>query len=228
VLDVLEPTIHDCLPSNSIELDDFFHDQEKVPGLPITAFEPLLNWDGILRVQTHFCGVQVEVKIQYALLERNQLLSISEVAEWKHLSLGASPERPGLSCLEFLIHFIVIEVYRAVVSLAPCLFHIVWLLVHPQVLWGYSPNRAGIFLPRIKGILDQVEVSVPRLTCLYILCVEVLKVQEFPSSVRIVLDEVKAGERESSIRSLLTDVAIEDTKELLSLEEDLRFEGEVT
>ena len=81
MLDVLEPTFHDCLPSNSVELDDFFHDLEKVPGLPITAFEPLLYWDGILRVQTHFCGVQVEVKIQYALLERYQLLSISEVPE---------------------------------------------------------------------------------------------------------------------------------------------------
>jgi len=50
VLNVLELTVHDCLPSNSVELDDFFHDQEKVPGLAITAFEPLLYWDGILRV----------------------------------------------------------------------------------------------------------------------------------------------------------------------------------
>jgi hypothetical protein len=176
MLDVLEPTIHDCLPSNSVELDDFFHDLEKVPGLPVTAFEPLLYWDGVLRVQTHFSGVQVEVKIQYALLERYQLLSISEVSEGKHLSLRASPDRPRLSRLEFLVHFIVIEVYRAVVSFALCLFHVVWLFVHPEVLGRYSPNRAGRFLPRIKGILDQVEVSVPRLTCIYILCVEVLKV----------------------------------------------------
>lgn len=69
MLNVLELTFHDCLPSNSVELDDFFHDQKKVPGLAITAFEPLLYWDGVLRVQTHFCRVQVEVKIQYALLE---------------------------------------------------------------------------------------------------------------------------------------------------------------
>ena len=149
MLDVLEPSIHDCLPSNSVELDDFFHNQEKFPGLPVTAFEPLLYWDSVLRVQTHFCGVEVEVKIQYALLERYQLLSISEVPEGKHLSLGASPDRPSLSRVEFLVHIIVIEVYRAVVSLAPCLFHVVWLFVHPQVLWRYSPNRAGRFLPSI-------------------------------------------------------------------------------
>jgi hypothetical protein len=42
------------------------------------------------------------------------------------------------------------------------------------------------------------------------------------------LDEVKTGERESSIWSLLPNVAVDDTEELLSLEEDLRFEGEVT
>jgi hypothetical protein len=69
VLDVLEPTIHDCLPSNSVELDDFFHDLEKVPGFPITAFEPLLYWDRVLRVETHFGRVKVEIKVQYALLE---------------------------------------------------------------------------------------------------------------------------------------------------------------
>jgi hypothetical protein len=155
-------------------------------------------------------------------------LSISEVAEGKHLPLGASPEGPRLRSLEFLVHIIVIEVDRAVVSLALCLFHIVGLFVHPQVLWRYCPNRAGRFLPCIQGILDQVEVSVPCLTCLHIFCVKILKVQEFPSSISIVLDEVKTGERESSIWSLLPNVAVEDTKELLSLEEDLRFEGEVT
>lgn len=118
--------------------------------------------------------------------------------------------------------------YRAVVSLALCLFHIVGLFVHPQVLWRYCPYRAGRFLPCIQGILDQVEVSVPCLTCLHIFCVKILKVQEFPSSISIVLDEVKTGERESSVWSLLPNIAIEDTKELLSLEEDLRFEGKVT
>ena len=149
VFDVLEPTIHYSLSSNSVELNDFFHDQEEVPGLSITSFESLLYWDGVLRVQTHFCGVQVEVKIQYALLERYQLLSISEVAEGKHLSLGASPEGPRLRRLEFLIHIIVIEVNCAVVSLATCLFHVVGLFFHPQVLRRYGPYRTGRFLPRI-------------------------------------------------------------------------------
>jgi hypothetical protein len=89
-------------------------------------------------------------------------------------------------------------------------------------------DRARRFLPCIESILDQVEVSISSLTCLHILCVEVLKVQEFPSSISIVLYEVKTGERKSSIWSLLPHVAVEDTEELLSLEEDLRFEGEVT
>lgn len=135
MLDISEPAIHDGLSSDPIKLYDFLHDQEEVPTLAIVPLKAFLCRQSIVRVKTHLGGVQVEIEIQDALLERYQFLSISQVPEGEHLPLCASPEIARGCRLELLVDIIVVELHTAIVALTFRLFHVVRFLLGPQMLW---------------------------------------------------------------------------------------------
>jgi len=50
MLNVSETTIHYGLSSDSIELNNFLHDQKEVPTFTIGTFKTFLSWEGIVWV----------------------------------------------------------------------------------------------------------------------------------------------------------------------------------
>jgi hypothetical protein len=71
----------------------------------------------------------------------------------------------------------------------------------------YFTERAWTSRSPMKGLLHLNEIFVNFMPII-VLSVKIFKVEKFPSSISIVLDEVKTGERESSIWSLLPNVAV--------------------